>query len=107
MDEKLKEKLSDPGLPKKMKKETIKLVKELYLKDLQYGAGILEIQINEDGNTICTAKEQAHFLTLLYGILQYQIARLENARNNMLADIKQLNSKVAEELINFDLSQEE
>jgi len=107
MDEKLKEKLSDPGLPKKMKKETIKLVKELYLKDLQYGAGILEIQINEDGNTICTAKEQAHFLTLLYVILNIQERILKNARNNMLADIKQLNSKVAEELINFDLSQEE
>lgn len=107
MDEKLKEKLSDPGLLKKMKKETIKLVKELYLKDLQYGAGILEIQINEDGNTICTAKEQAHFLTLLYVILNIQERILKNARNSMLADIKQLNSKVAEELINFDLSQEE
>lgn len=107
MDEKLKEKLSDPGLPKKMKKETIKLVKELYLKDLQYGAGILEIQINEDGNTICTAKEQAHFLTLLYGILNIQEHILKNTRNSMLADIKRLNSKVAEELINLKLPREE
>lgn len=103
MDKKIREKLQDPGLSQKLTKETRKIVKKLYLKDLQFAAGILEILIDEDGNTICTAKEQAHFLTLLYGILESQIAILETAKNNTMADIKKLDSKVAEDLINLKL----
>lgn len=104
MDKKLKEKLSDAGLPQKMTKEILKLVEKLYLKDLQYAAGILDIPIDEEGNTICTEAEQTRFLVLMYGILQYQTARLEGTKNNIFADIKKLNSKVAEDLNDLKLS---
>lgn len=104
MDKKIREKLQDPGLSQEMTKETSKIVKELYLKDLQFAAGILEILIDEDGNTICTKAKQTQFLTLIYGILESQIAILETAKNNTMADIKKLDSKVAEDLINLKLS---
>lgn len=101
MDKKLKEKLSDAGLPQKMTKEILKLVEKLYLKDLQYAADILEIPINDEGNTTCTANEQAHFLVLMYGILNIQEHKLKNAKNSILTDIIKMNSKMAEELINL------
>lgn len=103
----LKEKLSDPGLAEKMTKETNKITEELYLKDLKYVADILEIPIDEEGNTTCTKGEQKQFLVLMYGILQYQIARLENAQNNIFATIKKMDSKIAKDLIDLELSQEE
>lgn len=104
MDKKLKEKLSDPGLAEKITKETKKIAEELYLKDLKYAAGILDIPIDEEGSTICTRTMQTQFLTFVYGILQHQIAKLETVKNNIFADIKEQNSKVAEELINLKLS---
>lgn len=107
MNKKIIEKLQDSELAQKMKKEICEIIEELYLKDLQSSADILEIPIDEEGNTTCTKGEQKQFLVLMYGILQYQIARLENAQNNIFATIKKMNSKVAEELINLDLSQEE
>lgn len=107
MDEKLKEKLSDPGLPKKMKKETIKLVKELYLKDVKYVANILGVQSSEDLGIAVTKTEMVQFLALMYGALTCQERKIKAIKDRMLADIKRLNSKVAEELINLDLSQEE
>ena len=103
MDKKIREKLQDPELSQKLAKETRKIVKKLYLKDLQFAACILEILIDEDGNTICTKAEQTQFLTLIYGILEFQIAILETAKNNTMADIKKLDSKVAEDLINLKL----
>ena len=107
MDKKIREKLQDPGLSQKLTKETRKIVKKLYLKDLQSAAGILEIPIDEEGNTTCTEGEQKQFLVLMYGILQYQIARLENAQNNIFATIKKMDSKIAKDLIDLELSQEE
>lgn len=104
MDKELKEKLQDPGLAEKMKKETNKITEELYLKDLKYAAGILDIPIDEEGSTICTRTMQTQFLIFVYGILQHQIAKLETAKNNVFADIKEQNSKVAEGLINLKLS---
>lgn len=107
MDKKLKEKLSDPGLAGKLKVESDKLEEEFYLKDLKFAAGILDIPIDENGSTICTENEQTRFLVLMYGILLYQIARLEKAKNNILADIMKKNSKIAEDLINLKLLQKE
>lgn len=83
-----KEKLSDPGLAEKMKKEVDKITKELYLKDLKYAADILDISIDEDGNTICTESEQTQFLTLMYGILKAQEYKIRNAKSSILNDIK-------------------
>lgn len=107
MDKKLREKLSDPGLAQKLKEKSNKIQEKLYLKDLQFAASILEIPIDEDGTTICTEGEQLRFLALMYGILQYQIFRLKNTQNNILADIKKRNSKIAKDLIDLELSQEE
>lgn len=102
-NDKVKERLSQKGLAQEIKKKTDKIEDELYLKDLQYAAGILEIPIDGNGNTICTESEQTQFLVLMYGILQYQIVRLKNAQNSMLADIKKLDSKVAEKLTKLKL----
>lgn len=102
MNKKIIEKLQDSELAQKMKKEICEIIEELYLKDLQSSADILEIPIDEEGNTTCTEGEQKQFLVLMYGILQYQIARLENAQNNIFADIKKLDSKVAEDLIDLN-----
>lgn len=107
MDKKIIEKLQDSELAQKMKKEICEIIEELYLKDLQSSADILEIPIDEEGNTTCTEGEQKHFLVLMYGILQYQIARLENAQNNIFATIKKMDSKIAKDLIDLELSQEE
>lgn len=102
MNKKIIEKLQDSELAQKMKKEICEIIKELYLKDLQSSADILEIPIDEEGNMTCTEGEQKQFLVLMYGILQYQIARLENAQNNIFADIKKMDSKVAEDLIGLN-----
>lgn len=102
MNKKIREKLSAPGLAKKLAKETKKLEKELYLKDLKFAADILDIPIDEDGNTICTEAEQLRFLVLMYGILQHQTAILESAKNSIFAEIKELDSKVAEDLIGLN-----
>lgn len=107
MDKELKEKLQDPGLAGKLKTESDKLEEEFYLKDLQFVARILDIPIDKEGNTICTEIKQLRFLALLYGILLYQIARLEIAKNSILADIKKRNGKIAEDLINLKLLQKE
>lgn len=107
MNKKIREKLQDPGLAGKLKMESDKLEEEFYLKDLQFVARILDIPTDKEGSTICTGSEQLQFLALLYGILLYQIARLENAKNNILADIKKRNSKMAEDLINLKLLQKE
>ncbi|WP_288842870.1 hypothetical protein [uncultured Megasphaera sp.] len=107
MDKELKEKLQDPGLAGKLKTESDKLEEEFYLKDLQFVARILDIPIDKEGSTICTEIEQLQFLALLYGILLYQIARLEIAKNSILADIKKRNGKIAEDLINLKLLQKE
>lgn len=107
MNKKIREKLSAPGLAQKLAKETKKLEKELYLKDLKFAADILEIPIDEEGNTTCTEGEQKQFLVLMYGILQYQIARIENAQNSIFATIKKMDSKIAKDLIDLELSQEE
>lgn len=107
MNKKIIEKLQDSELAQKMKKEICEIIKELYLKDLQSSADILEIPIDEEGNTTCTKGEQKQFLVLMYGILQYQIARLENAQNNIFATIKKMDSKIAKDLIDLELSQEE
>lgn len=107
MNKKIIEKLQDSELAQKMKKEICEIIEELYLKDLQSSADILEIPIDEEGNTTCTKGEQKQFLVLMYGILQYQIARLENAQNSIFATIKKMDSKIAKELIDLELSQEE
>lgn len=107
MNKKIREKLSDPEMAEKLTKETKKLEKELYLKDLKFAADILDIPIDEEGNTTCTEGEQLRFLVLMHGILQYQIARLENAQNNIFATIKKMDSKIAKDLIDLELSQEE
>lgn len=107
MNKKIIEKLQDSELAQKMKKEICEIIEELYLKDLQSSADILEIPIDEEGNTTCTKGEQKQFLVLMYGILQYQIARLENAQNNIFATIKKMDSKIAKDLIDLELSQEE
>lgn len=104
MNKKLKEKLSDPGLAEKTKKKVNKITEELYLKDLKYAADILDIPIDEDSNTICTESEQARFLVLMYGILNWQEYKLKNAKNRIFADIKQLNNKMAESLKDLKLS---
>ncbi|WP_288843686.1 hypothetical protein [uncultured Megasphaera sp.] len=80
MGKKLKEKLSDPRLAEKMKKKVNKITEELYLKDLKYAADILDIPIDEDGNTICTESEQARFLALMYGILNWQEYKLKKCQ---------------------------
>ncbi|EFD93917.1 hypothetical protein HMPREF0889_0314 [Megasphaera lornae] len=102
MNKKIREKLSDPGLAKKLAKETKKLEKELYLKDLKFAADILDIPIDEEGNTTCTEGEQLRFLVLMYGILQHQTAILESAKNSIFAEIKEMDSKVAEDLIDLN-----
>lgn len=107
MNKKIIEKLQDSELAQKMKKEICEIIEELYLKDLQSSADILEIPIDEEGNTTCTEGEQKQFLVLMYGILQYQIARLENAQNSIFATIKKMDSKIAKDLIDLELSQEE
>lgn len=104
MNKKIREKLSDPGLAEKMTKETKKIAEELYLKDLKYVAGILDIPIDEEGSTICTRTMQTQFLVFVYGVLQHQIAKLETVKNNIFADIKEQNSKVAEDLKDLKLS---
>lgn len=107
MNKKTIEKLSDPRLTEKMKKEVDKITKELYLKDLKYAADILDIPIDEDGNTICTVNEQVRFLALMYGILNIQEYKLKNAKNRILADIIKMNSKVGKDLSDLKLSWEE
>lgn len=107
MGKKIREKLQDPGLAGKLKTESDKLEEEFYLKDLQFVARILNLPIDKEGSTICTESEQLQFLALLYGILLYQIARLENAKNSILADIKKRNGKIAEDLINLKLLRKE
>lgn len=104
MDKKIREKLSDPGFAEKMAKEANEIAAELFLKDLKYAAGILDIPIDEEGITICTRAMQTQFLVFVYGILQQQIAKLETAKNSVFADIKEQNSKVAGDLINLKLS---
>lgn len=104
MDKKIREKLSDPGLAEKLTKKTNKIEEELYLKDLKFAADILDIPIDEEGNTICTEAEQTRFLVLMHGILRHQTARLEGAKNSIFAEIKKLNSKVAEDLKDLKLS---
>lgn len=103
MDKELKEKLSDPELPQELTRETGKLVKELYLKDLKYAASILEIPIDGDGNTICTESEQTRFLALMYGILKAQEHKIRNAKSSILNEIKKMDSDVAEDLTNLKL----
>lgn len=107
MDKKLKEKLQEPGLAEKIAKETKKITEELYLKDAKYVADILGAQISEDLDIAVTKTEMVQFLTLMYGALTCQERKIKAIKDRMLADIKRLNSKVAEELINLDLSQEE
>lgn len=102
MNKKLREKLSAPGLAETLTKETKKLEKELYLKDLKFAADILDIPIDEEGSTICTEGEQLRFLVLMHGILQHQTAILESAKNSIFAEIKKLDSKVAEDLIDLN-----
>lgn len=104
MNKKLKEKLSDPEFAEQTKKEVNKITKELYLKDLKCAADILDISTDEDGNTICTESEQARFLVLMYGILNWQEYKLKKAKNRIFADIKQLNNKMAEGLKDLKLS---
>lgn len=104
MNKKTIEKLSDPEMAEKLTKTTKKIEEELYLKDLKFAADILDIPIDEEGNTICTEAEQTRFLVLMYGILQHQTARLEGAKNSIFAEIKKLNSKVAEDLNDLKLS---
>ena len=98
MNKKLKEKLSDTGVSQKIAKETTKLTKELFMKDLQYAADILEIPIDEDGVTSCTINEHTKLLTLLYGILSDQENKIKKIKNKVLADIEKRNSSAAEEL---------
>lgn len=107
MNKKIREKLSAPGLAQKLKEESDKIHEKLYLKDLQFAASILEIPIDEEGNTTCTEGEQKQFLVLMYGILQYQIARIKNTQNSIFATIKKMDSKIAKDLIDLELSQEE
>lgn len=107
MNKKIIEKLSDPGMAEKLTKETKKIEEELYLKDLKFVADILDIPIDENGNTICTMADQTRFLVLMYGVLKHQTARLENAKNSIFATIKKMNNKVAKELVDLELPQEE
>lgn len=97
-DEKLKEKFSNTGLSQKIAKEITKLTKELFMKDLQYAAGVLEIPIDEDGVTSCTINEHTKLLALLYGILSDEENKIKKIKNKVLADIEKRNSSAAEDL---------
>lgn len=101
MNKKIIEKLQDSELAQKMKKEICEIIEELYLKDLQSSADILEIPIDEEGNTTCTEKKKS--LALMYGFLTCQIQMMEKLKATMLAQIKNENSSLAEKLSNLKL----
>ncbi|MUP48943.1 hypothetical protein C3L57_07030 [Veillonellaceae bacterium M2-8] len=98
MDEKLKEKPLDNALATKLAMKTSEIVKELFVKDLQYAANILEIPIDEDGVTSCTINEHTKLLALLYGILSDEENKIKKIKNKVLADIEKRNSSAAEDL---------
>lgn len=102
MTDDMKEKLSNSELSQITEKKIHKLIRKMFQKNVQYTSDILDIPIDEDGNTICTEGEQLRFLVLMHGILQHQTARLESAKNNIFAEIKEMDSKVAEDLIGLN-----
>ena len=101
-DDKLKEKPLDNAFSTKLAMKTAEFVKELFKKDLQYAADILEIPINEDGVTSCTINEHTKFLALLYGILSDQENKIKKIKNKVLADIEKRNSSAAKDLKSLD-----
>lgn len=100
-DDKLKEKLLKSTLSQEMAKKMEEFVKEIFHKDAQYVADILEIPIDEKHDMICTEKKKS--LALMYGVLTCQIQMMEKLKATMLAQIKNENSSLAEKLSNLKL----
>lgn len=103
----LKEKFLDSGFPQKAAERTSKFVEELYLKDMKYVADILGVQVGGDLGIAGTETEKIKYLTLMYGTLTCQEHEIQEIKARMLAEIKKLDSKLAEDLINLKLSREE
>lgn len=106
MTDDMKEKLSNSELSQITEKKIHKLIRKMFQKNVQYTSDILELPIDEEGNTTCTQAEGAHFFLLMYGILDMEENEIKEIKNQTLANLKKLNSKLAEELIDFKSSSE-